>query len=80
MAIYRLSTGNLLVTLTAWSPNGLVEGQIQIEPECSEYTLLAAGAVPMSQPDEAAFRLLRTLRNPFDFVPWRRRRRRTSSV
>ena len=75
MAIFKLSTGNLLVTLTAWSPHGLVEGQVQIEPECGEYPLLEPSAIPMAPQDEASFKLLRGMRMPFVFCPWKRTRK-----
>lgn len=74
MAIFKLSTGNLLVTLTAWSPHGLVEGQVQIEPECLEFPLLEPNSIPISAQDEAAFRLLRGAGMPFTFRPWKRLR------
>jgi hypothetical protein len=75
MAIYKLSTGNLLITLTAWSPHGLAEGQVQIETDAPEYRLLEPNATRMSTSDEVAFKLLRSLRQPFVFRPWKRRRK-----
>ena len=80
MAIYKLSTGNLLITLTAWSPHGLAEGQVQIEADSPEYQLLEPSAVKMSETDEAAFKLLRSLRQPFIFRPWKRKRSRSHQI
>lgn len=78
MAVFKLSTGNLLVTLTAWSPHGLVEGQVQVEPECPEYALLEPNSIAMPPHDEAAFKLLRRAGVPFVFRPWRKRQRRAA--
>lgn len=76
MAVFKLSTGNLLVTLTGWSPNGLVHGQVQVEPECDEFPLLEPHSIPMRPQDEAAFRLLRGCGLPFEFKPWKMARQR----
>ena len=70
MAIYKLSTGNLLITLTAWSPYGLAEGQVQIETDEPEYDLLEPNAIDMAPEDETAFKLLRDMQLPFIFRPW----------
>lgn len=75
MAIYKLSTGNLLVTLTAWSPYGLAEGQVQIETDEPEYDLLEPSAQEMAPEDETAFKLLRDMQLPFVFRPWAKKRR-----
>lgn len=58
---YRLSNGNLLVSVVETSPTGDVEALVQIESRTREYKEFELGAVPMSYEDEVVFRLLHGL-------------------
>jgi hypothetical protein len=55
---YKLSNGNLLLSVSETSPCGLVEACVQIEPRSREYKEFAREAIPMSYEDEVVFRLL----------------------
>ena len=61
MKAYRLSNGNLLLSVSEASPCGLVEALVQVEPRSREYKLFQQGAVQMGYEDEIVFRLLHGL-------------------
>ena len=61
MKTYKLSNGNLLLSVSETSPCGMVEAYMQIEPRSREYKEFVLEAIPMSYEDEVVFRLLQGL-------------------
>ena len=64
MKAYRLSNGNILLSVSETSPCGLVEALVQVEPRSREYRQYQDEAVQMSYEDEVVFRLLQGLPCP----------------